>query len=54
LKDLLDEAGIQTGSNTVIFYAVDGYSSSLPLDYIMNNDIMLAYKMNGVAIPPSE
>ena len=52
LKDLLKEAGIKPGSSTVIFYAVDGYSSSLPLDYVMDNDIILAYKMNGVTIPP--
>lgn len=52
LKDLLKEASIKSESNTVIFYAYDGYSSSLPLEYIMDNDIILAYKMNGVKIPP--
>lgn len=52
LKDLLEEAGIKPESNTVIFYAYDGYSSSLPLKYILDNDIILAYKMNGVTIPP--
>ena len=52
LKDLLNEAKIKNGGNTVIFYAYDGYTSSLPLDYIINNNILLAYKMNGVTIPP--
>jgi DMSO/TMAO reductase YedYZ molybdopterin-dependent catalytic subunit len=52
LKDLLDEAGINPQANTVIFYAHDGYSSSLPLDYIIDNNILLAYKMNGVTLPP--
>jgi hypothetical protein len=52
LKDLLNEARIKPESNTVIFYAYDGYSSSLPLKYVMDNDIILAYKMNGVTIPP--
>ena len=52
LKDILNEAGIKPGSNTVIFHAYDGYSSSLPLDFILNNNILLAYKMNGVVIPP--
>lgn len=52
LKDLLAQAGVKPGSNTVIFYAYDGYSSSLPLDYIMNENIILADKMNGVVIPP--
>jgi len=51
LKDLLNEARIKPESNTVIFYAYDGYSSSLPLEYVMDNDIILAYKMNGVTIP---
>lgn len=46
------QAGIKPGSNTVIFYAYDGYSSSLPLDYVMNQNIILADKMNGVVIPP--
>lgn len=52
IKDLLAEAGIKKGALTVIFYAYDGYSSSLPLDYVMNNNILLAYKMNNVTLPP--
>lgn len=52
LKDLFEEAGIKPGANTVIFRAVDGYSSSLPLDYVLDNGIMIAYKMNGVVLPP--
>ena len=50
LKDLLGE--IDPDANTVIFYAYDGYSSSLPLDYILDNDIMIAYRMNNVTLPP--
>ena len=38
-------------ANTVIFYAADGYSTSLPLDYIKDRDIILAYSMNGVILP---
>ena len=52
LKDLFDEAGVLPSANTVIFRAYDGYSSSLPLDFIVNNTILLAYKMNGITIPP--
>ena len=52
LKDLINQAGITPTSNTVIFHAADGYTTSLPLDYIMENNIMLAYKINGVTIPP--
>jgi DMSO/TMAO reductase YedYZ molybdopterin-dependent catalytic subunit len=36
----------------VIFYAYDGYSTSLPLNYILENDILIAYKMNGLTLPP--
>ncbi len=52
LKDLLTEAGYNTSALVVIFHAQDGYSTSLPLSYILNNNIMIAYKMNGVTMPP--
>jgi DMSO/TMAO reductase YedYZ molybdopterin-dependent catalytic subunit len=52
VKDLLSEAGINPEAMVVIFYAYDGYSTSLPLDYILNNDILIAYKMNGLVLPP--
>jgi len=52
LKDLFNEAKVKEGANTVIFYAYDGYSSSLPLSYILDNDIMIAYKQNEVTLPP--
>lgn len=52
LKDLLTEAGYDTGAQVVIFRAQDGYSTSLPLSYIVSNNIMIAYKMNGVVLPP--
>jgi len=52
LSDLIDQAGVKDEAVTVIFHAVDGYTSSLSLDYIRENDIMLAYKMNDVPLPP--
>ncbi len=52
VADLLDEAGVKPEANTVIFHAYDGYTTSLPLDYIRNRGIIVAYKMNGVALPP--
>jgi DMSO/TMAO reductase YedYZ molybdopterin-dependent catalytic subunit len=42
VKDLLKEAGFNSSAKVVIFYASDGYSTSLPLDYIVNNNILLA------------
>jgi DMSO/TMAO reductase YedYZ molybdopterin-dependent catalytic subunit len=52
LKDILDESMVDKKANTLIFYAYDGYTTSLPLEYITKNDIMIAYKMNGVVLPP--
>jgi DMSO/TMAO reductase YedYZ molybdopterin-dependent catalytic subunit len=52
VKDLLAEANPLPNAKVVIFHAYDGYTTSLPVDYIINNDILIAYKMNGVSIPP--
>ena len=52
VKDLLAEAKPLPNARVVVFHAYDGYTTSLPLDYIMNNDILIAYIMNGVTIPP--
>ena len=51
VKDLLNETGIKPAAKIVIFHAVDGYTTSLPLQYILDNNILLAYKMNGITIP---
>jgi DMSO/TMAO reductase YedYZ molybdopterin-dependent catalytic subunit len=51
VKDLIDDAGVRPEANTVIFYAVDGYSTSLPISYIRDRNILLAYGMNNVTLP---
>ena len=52
VKDLIEVAGVDPNATTVIFYAYDGYSTSVPLDYIIDNNILMAYKMNNVTLPP--
>ncbi len=52
LNDLFKDAKAQPGAVIAIFHAVDGYTSSLTVDYLQQNKILLAYKMNGVVIPP--
>lgn len=52
IKDLIQSAGVKSEAKVVIFRAYDGYSTALPLDYITEKNIILAYKMNGVTIPP--
>ena len=52
VRDLLADADPLADAEVVIFHAYDGYTTSLPLDYIMDNDILMAYKMNDVVLPP--
>jgi DMSO/TMAO reductase YedYZ molybdopterin-dependent catalytic subunit len=52
VRDLIGAAGVDPNATVVIFYAYDGYSTSVPLDYIVNNNILMAYKMNGIVLPP--
>jgi DMSO/TMAO reductase YedYZ molybdopterin-dependent catalytic subunit len=51
LSDLIDKSQPRPGAVTVVFRAVDGYSTSLPLAYIRSSHILLAYKTNGIRIP---
>jgi DMSO/TMAO reductase YedYZ molybdopterin-dependent catalytic subunit len=51
LAALIDEAGAKTSANTVIFHSADGYSTSVPLAYIRQKNILLAFKMNGLTLP---
>lgn len=52
VKDLLKDAGVKPTANTVIFHAHDGYTTSFPLAYLLKSDIIVAYKMNNVTLPP--
>ena len=52
VRDLLAEGEPLANAEVVIFHAYDGYTTSLPIDYIMDNDILMAYKMNDVILPP--
>ncbi|MDH4269231.1 MAG: molybdopterin-dependent oxidoreductase [Dehalococcoidia bacterium] len=52
VRDLLAQAEPSANAEVVIFHAFDGYTTSLPLNYIMDNDILMAYKMNDVILPP--
>jgi DMSO/TMAO reductase YedYZ molybdopterin-dependent catalytic subunit len=52
MKDLLEAAGYDQTASVLILTAADGYSTSHPLAWIVESDILLAYKMNGVVVPP--
>jgi DMSO/TMAO reductase YedYZ molybdopterin-dependent catalytic subunit len=52
VTDLLEQAGVTEEARVLIFYAEDGYTTSLPIEYITDNEIIIAYKMNDVVLPP--
>ena len=52
VRDLLEQVKPLPEAKVVIFHAHDGYTTSFPLDYLMTNDILMAFKMNDVTIPP--
>ncbi len=53
IDDLLKEAQVQDSAVIAIFHAADGYTSSLPVAYLRDNKILLAYKMNGEDVIPA-
>jgi DMSO/TMAO reductase YedYZ molybdopterin-dependent catalytic subunit len=52
IYDLIKESKPLNGANNVIFYAYDNYTTSVPLDYLQKNHILMAYKMNNATLPP--
>ena len=51
LKTLLEEAGASSQGVDVVFRAADGYSDSIPLARVMQGDVLVAHRMNGVVLP---
>ena len=52
LDALIDGAGAKEAAVTVIFHAVDGYTTSLPLATVQDRQLLLAYAANGIDLPP--
>jgi DMSO/TMAO reductase YedYZ molybdopterin-dependent catalytic subunit len=52
LAQLLEQAQLQEEANTVIFHAADGYTTSLPLDFILERNLIIADRINGILLPP--
>ncbi|MHB1135721.1 MAG: molybdopterin-dependent oxidoreductase [Coriobacteriia bacterium] len=51
VRDILDASGVRDDARSVVFSAVDGFTTSFPVAYFYDNDILLAYSMNGVTLP---
>ena len=61
VRDVLDEAGLREGAEEVLFTGLDrgiedeapqSYARSLPLDEAQRDEVILAYELNGVPLPP--
>jgi DMSO/TMAO reductase YedYZ molybdopterin-dependent catalytic subunit len=53
VRDILDASGVQAEARSVIFSAADGYTTSFPVAYFYDNDILLAHEMNGEPLIPA-
>lgn len=51
VRRLLERAGVLDGAIKVSFRSVEGYSSAIPLDLALDERTLIAYGMNGVALP---
>jgi DMSO/TMAO reductase YedYZ molybdopterin-dependent catalytic subunit len=52
LRDLLEEAGADRQAYDVVFHAADDYADGIRLERALAGDVLVAHRMNGVALPP--
>jgi len=52
VEDIIEESEPLENANIIIFHAYDGYTTSLPIKYVNDNNILIAFKMNNVTLPP--
>ena len=51
LKTVLNLAGIRPDAHWVFFRCEDDYTESIPLEFALRDQVMLAYQMNGEPLP---
>ncbi len=52
VRDMIEEAGPLDSGKVLIFKAADGYTTSLPIEFFYENDVLMAYGMNNVTLEP--
>ena len=52
VSELVGKAGPLSEAKSIVFRARDGYEAIFPLEYILENRIILAYKANGKCLSP--
>ncbi|MFC2095697.1 molybdopterin-dependent oxidoreductase [Candidatus Bipolaricaulota bacterium] len=53
LPELLALAQPTETANSVIFHAADGYTTSLPMDFVWERNLIIADHINGIQLPPA-
>lgn len=51
-EDLLDKVNLSEDAEHVMFHSLDGYSTNLPLEVSMGDDVLIVWELEGEAIPP--
>ncbi len=51
--DLLEASNLSPDATTVVFSALDGYTTSLPLSAVRDRRLLLAYRVNNLTLPRS-
>ncbi len=52
LAPLLRELGIDPAATHVVAHAEEGYTANMPLDAVMADDVLLAYRFDGRELEP--
>lgn len=51
-RDLIDKETILNDAQFVMFHSLDGYSTNLPLEVCMEDDVLIVWELEGEDIPP--
>jgi len=51
LKEVLALAGLKKEAKKIVFYSADGYSTGIPVEVAMREDVILVHKMNNEVLP---
>lgn len=54
IESLLEKANVQPEGNHIKFTCADGYTTSIPLTYLLDYDIIIAYEVNGTPLSVSD
>jgi len=52
LAALFEQVSPAAEANSVIFHAADGYTTSVSLEFILDRDLIIADRINGITLPP--